>query len=399
MFSRVLNSTKSFFRIDKERQQIEKELRASEKKYRELVEDSNSIILRMDVNGNVTFLNEFAQGFFGFKAEEILGRNVIGTIVPPTDTSGHDLNAMIKDIMVNPGRYVNNENENMLRSGQRVWIAWTNRAILDEHNHIKEVLCVGNDISKLKQAEEEILKAKEAAESANKAKSFFLANMSHELRTPLNAIIGFAELINDAEAGPLNAKQKEYTGYIFESGKHLLSLINDILDLSKVEAGKMELELSEFNLKGLLEKSFVTISEEAKKRNISLSTDIKEEVGIVRADERKVKQVVFNLLSNAVKFTPCQGKVGIEAKKINQKEVLVCVWDTGIGIEAKDSPKVFTEFEQIDNEYSRKYQGTGLGMPLSKRFVELHGGKMWLESAGKDQGTHFYFTLPMHCSR
>jgi len=374
------------------------ELRRSEEKYRQLVEDANSIILRMDIEGRITFLNEFAQSFFGFKEDEILGKSVIGTIVPVTDSSGRDLQAMVSDIMVNPRKYVNNENENMLHNGKRVWISWTNRPMLNKQGRLEEVLCVGNDISKLKQAEEEIIKAKEAAESANKAKSSFLANMSHELRTPLNAMIGFSELLAEEAAGGLNDKQKEYSGYILESGKHLLSLINDILDLSKVEAGKMELELEEFDLKELLESSLSFISERIKKRGIAFALNIKDGIGIIEADKRKVKQVIYNMLSNAIKFTPDAGKIGIEAERSSNSEIRVCVWDTGIGIDKKDKEKVFSEFEQIESEYSRKYSGTGLGMPLSKKLVELHGGKMWFESQGKNQGTRFYFTLkkPTH---
>jgi len=284
----------------------------------------------------------------------------------------------------------------MLRSGERVWIAWTNKAILDKDDCVKEIICIGNNITKLKQAEEEILKAKEAAESANKAKSSFLANMSHELRTPLNAIIGFSELMKDESVGELNDKQKEYLGYVWESGKHLLSLINDILDLSKVEAGKMELELGEFDLEELFKKSLAFVSDRAMKHDILLSAEVQEGAGIIRADERKVKQAIFNLVSNAMKFTPNGGKVGIQAKKTGDNQILVCVWDTGIGIEAKDKHKVFAEFEQITNDYSRQYSGTGLGLPLSKKFIELHGGKMWFESEGKDKGTRFYFTLPFN---
>ena len=363
--------------------------------YEDLVENANSIILRMDMKGNVTYFNRYAEDFFGYRREEIIGKNVVGTIVAPTDTSGRDLKAMMDDMALHPSSYVNNENENVQRNGTRVWIAWTNKSILDEDGRVREIFCIGNNITRLKQAEEEILKAKEAAESANKAKSSFLANMSHELRTPLNAIIGFSELIKEEGVGPLNEKQKEYIDYIHESGKHLLSLINDILDLSKIESGKMVLEPGDFDLKSLLEKSLVFIKEKAAKHGIALSTGIEEGVGVIRADERKVKQVVFNLLSNSMKFTPDGGKIGITARKSGDKEISVCVWDTGIGIEEKDRGRVFSEFEQIDSEYSRKYAGTGLGMPLSRKFIDLHGGRMWFESEGKGKGSRFCFTLPL----
>jgi signal transduction histidine kinase len=157
----------------------------------------------------------------------------------------------------------------------------------------------------------------------------------------------------------------------------------------------MELELGEFDLGELLKKSLIFITEKAQKHGIGLSTEIKDGVGLIKADQRKIKQVVFNLLSNSVKFTPEGGKIGIEAGKSGENEILVCVWDTGIGIDEVNARKVFAEFEQIDSEYSRKYAGTGLGMPLSKKFIELHGGKMWFESEGKGKGSRFYFTVPV----
>jgi len=236
--------------------------------------------------------------------------------------------------------------------------------------------------------------AKEAAEAANHAKSEFLANMSHELRTPLNAIIGFSEILKDESFGPLNDKQKEYLTDVLESGKHLLSLINDILDLSKVEAGRMELQPSQLDLKSLLTNSLLMIRERAMKHQIRLEMDGEETIGLIEADERKIKQVVFNLLSNAAKFTPDGGKIGIQARRQGGGEVQITVWDTGIGIEEHNRHKMFKEFSQIDSTYSRKYTGTGLGLSLAKTFVELHGGRIWFESEGKDRGTRFHFTLP-----
>ena len=232
-------------------------------------------------------------------------------------------------------------------------------------------------------------------EKADRAKSEFLSNMSHELRTPLNAIIGFSEILKDESFGSLNEKQKEYISDVWRSGKHLLSLINDILDLSKVEAGKVELELSDFDLAATIESNLFMVREQAIKHNIQIIKNIKDDIGTIRADERKVKQIMFNLLSNAVKFTPDGGKIGVEAKKTEDGGILITVWDTGIGIEEKDKDKVFKEFEQIDSSYSRQYAGTGLGMPLTKKLVDLHGGKIWVESEGKDKGSRFSFSLPM----
>ena len=237
--------------------------------------------------------------------------------------------------------------------------------------------------------------AREAAESANTAKSRFLANMSHELRTPLNAIIGFSELLKDQAFGSLTQQQQEYVGYVWTSGTHLLSLINDILDLSKVEAGKMELRLGQVDLAALLQGALTMIREPAHQRRVQLSLAVEDGLGPITADERKVKQVVYNLLSNAAKFTPDGGRIGLEARRAADGEVCISVWDTGIGIAEQDQATIFQEFQQIDSGLSRKYAGTGLGLALTKRFVELHGGRMWFESAGRNQGTRFSFTLPI----
>ncbi len=230
-------------------------------------------------------------------------------------------------------------------------------------------------------------------EVANKHKSEFLANMSHELRTPLNAIIGFSEVLSERMFGELNDKQADYMKDIHESGKHLLSLINDILDLSKIEAGRMELELSSFDLPGALSNAMTLVRERAQRHNIGLSLEVDKRLGAFEADERKFKQIVVNLLSNAVKFTPDGGKVDVSAKRFDGK-LEVAVRDTGIGIAPEDHAAVFEEFKQVGRDYTRKAEGTGLGLALTKRFVELHGGEVRLESAlGK--GSTFTITLPV----
>jgi two-component system, NtrC family, sensor kinase len=230
-------------------------------------------------------------------------------------------------------------------------------------------------------------------EAANRHKSEFLANMSHELRTPLNAIIGFSEVLGERLFGELNEKQAEYTEDILTSGRHLLSLINEILDLSKVEAGRMELEVATFDLPLAIDNARTFVRERATKHGITLDVAVDERLGDYVGDERKIKQILLNLLSNAVKFTPEGGRIGINAKQTNGA-VEISVTDTGIGIAPEDQPKVFEEFRQVGTDYAHKTEGTGLGLTLAKKFVELHGGRIWVESeVGK--GSKFTFTLPI----
>ncbi|MBA4422732.1 MAG: hypothetical protein C0390_06460 [Syntrophus sp. (in: bacteria)] len=288
----------------------------------------------------------------------------------------------------------------------------------------------------LSESRRDLLAAKQAAEAANRSKSDFLANMSHELRTPLNAIIGFSEVLEDGLYGDLNDRQKTYAHHIYTSGKHLLSLINDILDLSKVEAGKMEFEVSRFSIRAALDSSVVMVKEKAMKHGLALTVEVAPEADIhIEADERKIKQILFNLLSNAVKFTPDGGSVRVAARLLlpslsgdilsfpgltgessrSDEEKLdsrlrgndaiergnenhfveISVSDTGIGIKEEDLPRLFGEFTQLNHSVlTKEYEGTGLGLALTKRLVELHHGNIWVESEyGK--GSRFIFTLPV----
>ncbi|MDP2854434.1 MAG: MASE3 domain-containing protein [Smithellaceae bacterium] len=257
--------------------------------------------------------------------------------------------------------------------------------------------------------------AKAAAEKANQTKSDFLASMSHELRTPLNAIIGFSQVLQDRYFGELNKKQESYVSDILDSGRYLLNLINDILDLSKVEAGKMELQPSKVQIKDLLEGSLIMIKEKVLVHNIRLTVDVSKEIEklVITADEQKLKQIIFNLLANAAKFTPDGGSITVQARKIddfgfrvselertqteglNQSAIEISVGDTGIGIPRKEQESIFEAFHQVKGGMQDKTPGTGLGLPITKGFVELHGGRIWVESEGEGKGSRFVFVIPL----
>ncbi|MBW2416570.1 MAG: hypothetical protein JRG76_18910 [Deltaproteobacteria bacterium] len=242
----------------------------------------------------------------------------------------------------------------------------------------------------------QLASARDGALAANRHKSEFLASMSHELRTPLNAILGFSEVLREKIFGDVNEKQDEYLRDIHTSGQHLLSLINDVLDLSKIEAGRLDLSLSRFSLADTLEDAMVLTKERASRRRVELSCQVDPDLGAIDADERKVKQVLINLLSNAVEFTGAGGRVTARIRERGDS-LEVSVEDTGIGISESDRAAIFDEFRQAgtgtDGVAANKHAGTGLGLAVSKRLVHLHGGRIWVESE-PGRGSAFYFTLP-----
>ena len=246
----------------------------------------------------------------------------------------------------------------------------------------------------LEKAHEELYELATELKRVALVKSEFLANMSHELRTPLNSINGFSEVLYDETFGPLNEKQKKYVNNILTSGKHLLLLINQILDMAKVESGKMKLSLSRLPMKNLLNDISLLVADLVSGNKLKMQLEIAEDLPDIEADELKVKEIIYNLISNAVKFTPEGGKIGMRARKAGS-EIEITVWDTGVGIADENMGKIFEGFFRVDTPYSRVTEGTGLGLPLSKKLVELHKGKLFVESAGLDKGTAVRFTLPI----
>ncbi|MEW6079980.1 MAG: ATP-binding protein [Thermodesulfobacteriota bacterium] len=384
-------------------------LASSERKYRELLEHANSIILHWTSDGRITFLNEFGQRFFGFSQTEIVGRHVVGTIVPDVESGGRDLKPLMDKICVDPKAFERNVNENIRRNGERVWISWTNKVYFDDNGRIEGILSIGTDITEQRRVEEELRRlnleleqrvaqrtvdlaaARDRAESADRLKSAFLAVMSHELRTPLNSIIGFTGILLQELAGPLNPEQRKQMGMVQASARHLLALINDVLDISKIEAGQLDLFPTSFDLKSSMEKSIALVTPLAEKKGIDLKLDIAENVDAVTMDQRRLEQVIINLLNNAVKFTE-KGYVLLSCRNDND-HYAVSVSDTGIGIRDEAIPALFQPFHQVDNGLTRKHEGTGLGLSISKKLIEMMGGTIKVQSQwGK--GSTFTIRLP-----
>jgi PAS domain S-box-containing protein len=393
-----------------ERRQAVDALQSSEAKYRELVDNANALILRMAPDGTVTYFNEYAEAFFGYTSAEILGRRAVGTIVPERESeTGRDLSTLIDAIVADPSRYAQNENENITRDGRRVIVHWSNRAIFDKDHRPIGVLCIGHDITAKRMMEEELEKhrhrleeqvelrtaelalAKEAAESANRAKSAFLANMSHEIRTPMNAILGMTYLI---KRDGVSDRQAERLEKIDNAGKHLLDVINDILDLSKIDAGRLELENKDLALGDLLANVASMISERASAKGLTLSIEAVPARSTLRGDATRLTQCLLNYAYNAVKFTE-KGSIRLRQHIVEDTAeaqlVRFEVEDTGIGIPAEAQARLFGAFEQADNSTTRRYGGTGLGLAITKHLAQLMGGDAGVHSA-PGIGSVFWFT-------
>jgi PAS domain S-box-containing protein len=434
-----------------QRKRAEEELRDEKNFIEDALNSLSDVFFVFDQNGKFLRWNKTMNAVSGYSDAEI-------SLMQPADFFlKEDIRRVMDAIkMVVKEGYAGVEAIVVTKEGRHIPYEFTGTLLRNHEGKSIGVCGAGRDITKRKQAEEKIreytetleekikertreledanlelqvlnkeldLRRQEAETSklqameASRAKSDFLANMSHELRTPLNAIIGFSDVLQDQLFGNLNEKQKEYVGDILSSGEHLLNLINDILDLSKVESGKMELELGRFPLKDILNISMTMLREKAMKHNINLSLYIEPDADSeIEADERKLKQIMFNLLSNALKFTSDGGSVRVTARLTRDEgrgtkdetasvvlaseesdrpsSFVISVEDTGVGIKPEDMDKLFKEFSQIESAYSKTHEGTGLGLALTKRLVELHGGRIWVESEfGK--GSKFSFVIPL----
>ena len=359
-----------------ERKRAEEALRESEARLQAILDHSPTKIHIKDADGRYVIINRQSEVLFGVTDDEARGKTSqqIFPAIKAESFAQHDRSVL-------ETRQAIEHEEGWLREDGVHTFLTVRFPILDGFGNVEGTGAIGTDITERKRAEKELLAAKEEAEFHNRAKSEFLANMSHELRTPLNAIIGFSEMIGRETFGPVGSpKYLEYVSDINESGTHLLELINNILDLSKIEAGELELHEQGVDVWRVVRSCLTLVKDRAKAGKIEVKCDSASNLPGLYADERKLKQILINLLSNAIKFTPTGGKVTITSWFNLDDGYVFEISDTGIGIAPENVPKAPTPFRQVDNEMSRRYDGTGLGLPLTTALTELHGGSLDLQS-------------------
>ncbi len=378
------------------------QIQRRERYFHALIDQTSDVIAVTGVDARIRYVNQASRTMFGYEPAELEGRKAFDFVHPDDKKVIWELFAQ----GIQPGTTAARDFRFRHKDGTWHYVEAAGRLLLDDPA-VDGVIVAIRDITRRRQTEEELRQARVAAESANRAKSAFLANMSHELRTPLNSIIGFSELLQEQTFGPLAPKQLRYVGNVLASGKHLLQLINDILDLSKIEAGHMKLEIGTLDVAAVLEDVRAIVHTLAAKKNVTLELGTGGAIPTLRADAAKFRQVLYNLLSNAIKFTPEGGVVRTHVRLAGDARgappragaaaefVCIAIADSGIGIRSEDRARLFREFEQLDSGYSRQQQGTGLGLALSKRLVEMHGGEIGFESEGEGRGTTFWFTLPI----
>jgi len=369
-------------------------LQLSQERFRRLSEAAFEAIAIHEA-GEILDANQAFAQMFRYKLERVLGRSIRKFI---SCTDRRVLDALFRGV----SKPLEAQG---IRSDGTVFPIEIRVKPIPYQNRRARVVAI-RDTSEYKRTERELIRAKEAAEKASEMKSRWLANVSHELRTPLNSIIGFSEMLASESFGPLNEKQKRYVENILSSGRHLLQMINDLLDLSKIEAGRMKLEITRFDPRAAIQNVVDSLMPLAFKKHIEIRTELDACPQSLEADPAKFRQILYNLLSNAIKFTPERGKITVRAEVESRSGdayytdplLLVSVQDTGIGIRPEDQEKIFNEFEQVANGQQGQQKGTGLGLPLAKKLVELHGGTIWVESEGLNKGSTFSFVIPLRQS-
>ncbi len=371
------------------------DLRAEEEQYRTLVQSANSIILRFDTVGNITFINDYARKFFGFDTGELIGRNVVGTIVPELGSNGEDLSFKILDLAVHPEKYYVTENENIKKDGSRVWIAWTNQPLFDDKGTIVEILSIGNDITRLQEAEREIQELNNELENrviertrqlteVNKNLESFTYTISHDLRAPLRAISGYSSLLMQ-DLKDIPEKDKRYLESLRQNAHDMGRLIDDLLEFSRLRIRSLEKETVQPSV--MVREILREIRKDPAFAKVEFNVG---ELPPCQADPGLLKQVYANLIGNAVKYSQKRAAPLVEIGSLTRDgQLMYFVRDNGIGFDMKYSEKIFGVFERLQT--SDEYEGTGIGLSIVHRIVEMHGGRIWVESE-VDKGTTFYFS-------
>ena len=374
-----------------EYKRVEINLKREKKRAQNYLDVAGVIIVAIDDEQHVTLLNKKGYEILGYEEEEIVGQNWFDTVFPQRcKKKWMDVYSSVVSGEKEPADY---QIPILTKDGKEMICSWKISVLKDDEGEIVGTLSAGEDITKSKKAEEAMRKAKDEAEAANRTKSEFLANMSHELRTPLNAIIGFSDLLLTQRFGELNDKQTRYLTNVSFSGKHLLEIINSILDLSKIEAGKMELYFEDLMVPSIINEAKNSTLPLATKKNIALEVSVDPDIPPINADKTKMMQILYNLISNAIKFTEEGGNVKLYTRK-EENMVLISVEDTGIGISKENIKKLFKPFTQLDPFLTREYAGTGLGLSLTKKLIQMHGGDISVESE-QGKGTKFTINIPV----
>lgn len=372
---------------DAQSRRLENAVLRNEETTRALLESVDDAMVLVDTRGVVMSSNEAFARRVGLPVAKFVGRRLVeffpDHLVQARIVHGREA--------INTGKPVRFSDNNNGKHLENVVCP-----LFDANGKVESLAIISRDVTDQVGGISELQTIREKAEIASRAKSEFLANVSHELRTPLNAIIGFSEILEDQLFGELNEKQLAYVGHVLSSGRQLLQLIDNILDLANVESGQMELQIAGVDIRRVLESCMVLIMERARKRRLDIRLTVSDDLANMRieADQAKLKQIVFNLLSNATKFTPPGGEIGVHAF-LHDDEVVVQVLDTGIGLKPEDYDRVFGAFEQVDSSPTRRHAGTGLGLALARQMVELHGGRIWVESQGEGLGSTFSFAIPV----
>jgi PAS domain S-box-containing protein len=367
--------------VEEERKKLDQRLRDQQFYTRSLIESNIDALMATDPQGIIIDVNKQVEALTGCTRDELIGAPFKSYFTDPERAE-----ACIK-LVLSEKKVTDYELTACDRDGKKTEVSYNMTTFYDRDRRLQGMLATARDVTERKRFEQSL-------QEANRMKSEFLANMSHELRTPLNGIIGFTEFLFDEKPGPLKPKQKEYLGDVLSSARHLLQLINDVLDLAKVEAGKMELHPETFPVHKAVEEVAAVIKGIANKKHISVGIEIGAGLDAVKLDEHKFKQVLYNLLSNAVKFSDDGGQVSVKARRLDTQQFEVRICDTGIGIKAEDINRLFTEFEQLDSGTARRFEGTGLGLALTKKIIEFQGGRISVESQ-PGKGSVFTVVLPV----